>query len=153
MSACSVRTNFVVAGFYAALETTSDPSIAAKAGQRFQSLSLTTGGLDCCHFNGPSAHSCPARPASGCVWVLGGYEDTQITANTRNAFPPGGLCRLRGKENKIGVSPGCQTRDVFRLGPVWHVQTNKEEDNMLRTWWCRCPVRHPTTAGACRENR
>lgn len=66
--------------------------------ETFQSLSLTTR-PDCCLFNGAELCSLFGDAA---------LRGTQITANTRNAFPPGGLWRLRGKKKKKkqGVSQG-----------------------------------------------
>lgn len=75
--------------FYAVMETTSHPWSVAKP-ETFQSLSLTTG-LDCCLFNGAELCSLFGDAA---------LRGTQITANTRNAFPPGGLWRLRGRRRR-----------------------------------------------------
>lgn len=84
-----VCVKFFVAGAFAAMETTSNPWSVAKP-ETFQSLSLTTG-LDYRLFTSPSALFLFGEAA---LW------GTQITANTRNAFPPGGFWRLRGRERK-----------------------------------------------------
>lgn len=81
--------SFLLPGFYAVIETTSHPPSVAKP-ETFQSLSLTTG-LDCCLFNGAELCSLFGDAA---------LRGTQITANTRNAFPPGGLWRLREEEEE-----------------------------------------------------
>lgn len=75
-----------VTGFYAVMETTSDPLKISKA----RNISLT--GFD----------NQGLIATYSTAWVLRVlFEEaalwcTQITANTRNAFPPGGLWRLRG---------------------------------------------------------
>lgn len=129
------------------------PQVRQRQGNVFSLWAWQQWGLIAAFSTGP-ARTLSSQAGLRVCAGLGRYEETQITANTRNAFPPGGLWRLGGREEKkTGVSPGCQTRDVFWLGPGWHVQTNKEEAGVLRTRCCRCPVRHLTTAGACRENR
>lgn len=58
---------------------------------------------------------------------------TQITANTRNAFPPGGLWRLQGREKQEGES--VWVRHVSDTGHVpafcsqaWMTYTHKQTD-------------------------
>lgn len=128
-----VCVKFFVAGAFAVMETTSNPWSVAKP-KTFQSLSLTTG-LDYSLFTSPSALFLFGEAA---LW------GTQITANTRNAFPPGGFWRLRGRERKQegGQRGMCQKQIMsppfFAERRGWHTHTNRLSSKCPR----QCVVWH-----------
>lgn len=146
MSARSVRAKFFLTGFFRCRGDDLWPLKCGKGRATFSVFELDNGGAWLLPFQRAQRALRLAGPPCGCV---SNHSEHPERLPSRRVVEAAG-----GGEKKTGVSPGCQTRDVFRLGPGWHVHTNKDAAaGVLATWWCQRPVWHPTTAEACRENR
>lgn len=103
--------------FYAVMETTSNTPLRLAKARNISLIEFDNRGLIATYSPAPVL---VVQLEADALWC------TQITANTRNAFPPGGLWRLQGGKKMTqagGVSPGAAC--VFVIRPGWHVHTNR----------------------------
>lgn len=150
MSACSVRAKFFLAGFFRCRGDNLWPLKCGKGRATFSVFELDNGGAWLLPFQRAQRALRLAGPPCGCVSNHSEHPERLPSRRVVEAVGGAGGGRRRKQESVQGVRRG--TCSASALDDMC-TQTKTTPAGVLATWWCQRPVRHPTTAEACRENR